>query len=522
MERPNVLGEQACSTVSRPGSAGSALLILALAGCASAPVAPEGDPPAGETIAASSLEPRPVSRTDGPGRQEDAPAPEAPATGEPEPQEGAPPGDAPTAASEESGAAAAAPPEGGEVAVDGFLTTRYRGRWAAGESDQNLISIFDVHVGDPEQDAVSGHVGGRVHWNVNGRRAPDSLFFDIWDTYDGDVEGLIYDAYVDANEVPGLTVARLGRQSTYDTPVYLVFDGVRVESQELAGSGLRLGAYGGVPVHFFESSQEGALYGANLDVRPWKGGRLRLDWMHLDEEAVMVDHDNDLLGIKLWQEVTDRLRLTGEYTMLEEESRDFALRADYVDPEANLTVNASYYQLLEPLRSLALELDPFFDSLLTYFPFARVGLQASKGIGERLVLQGGADFRQVSDEDDTGQFNRDYDRYYLTASVLDAFTEGLTISLTGDLWDSDDREVDALALDATQEFDEKLRASLGTYYSLYKYDAATNSEQDDVRTYYAKVGYRKTKALSFDVGYDYEDNAFADFQIVIVGVTWRF
>ena len=49
----------------------------------------------------------------------------------------------------------------------------------------------------------------------------------------------------------------MGRQSDYETPEFIVYDGVRLESREPGEEDLQLGAYGGRSAHLYESSPDG-------------------------------------------------------------------------------------------------------------------------------------------------------------------------------------------------------------------------------------------------------------------------
>jgi hypothetical protein len=218
------------------------------------------------------------------------------------------------------------------------------------------------------------------------------------------------------------------------------------------------------------------------------------------------------------------MSLFGSYSMLEGESRDYRLRASYADYEHDLTLQAAFYELLQTQSELPLEIDPFYDQLLDYAPFYSMQLLASKGIAEWLSLQGGADLRRVSDSDDVGQFNRDLDRYYATA-VLDGEPweplADFALSLTGESWDSDGEEIRSYGADLACERGRS-ETSLGSYYSLYKFDVVSGEEREDVRTYYLRFARELGAATNADVRYEFEDSEFDDYHTLRLGLTWRF
>ena len=300
-----------------------------------------------------------------------------------------------------------------------------------------------------------------------------------------------------------------------------MFDGVLAEGGKL--DGFNLGAYGGLRTQYYDTSApEDVVAGAFCETRPWEGGRVRLDYMYLEDEARLGSDQNDLVGLGLWHFLGEELTLEGEFTMLEGKSRDLRLRTLYTDLQSNASVQATFYKLFQTQSNEALELNPYFSSLLDYFPFQQIGLVASKGFRDDLTINVGLDHRWLEDSNQVGEFNHEFDRYYVNAMFIDLLTEGLDVTVTSDIWDDDQQDIQTWALDLTQRFEEDLRGSIGSYYSLYKYDLFQNSERDNVRTYYAKLRYEASSTLSFDVIFDYEDQRFGEFQTLTLATTWLF
>jgi len=190
-------------------------------------------------------------------------------------------------------------------------------------------------------------------------------------------------------------------------------------------------------------------------------------------------------------------------------------------PDLDLTFRASYYELLEAQGHLALELDPLFSSLLELFPYSHLSLLASKGVEEWLLVEAGADVRTVSDDDDVGEFNRDFDRYYVSATLFDLGEGDFDLTLTADVYDSERTDAETWGADLSKDLNARTEAAVGSYYSLYKYDLFLDEERDDIRTYYVRLDYEQTRNLSFDVDYEFEDGD-EDYQTLKVGLSWRF
>lgn len=401
----------------------------------------------------------------------------------------------------------------------GQLRSRYYLRWTGQDSDNDLVETLSVDAGHAERDRVTGHLMGRLSWDIDG---VDDTFASINDSYGGRLDGLLYDAWVDINRVDGFSRVRLGRQSVYDTPEFAYFDGVHLTSNEFGALALQVGAYGGSSTHLYESSKAGDLTaGAYVAVRPWTNARLRVDYMHLEDETRLRTRDDDLLGAGFWQSVGRDVHFEAQYSRIADQDRDAQGRARWSASDWGLLLQASYYRLLEPQGDLVLEADPFFNALNELFPFEQWSLLAAKDLGTSLRLQAATDLRRVRDKGDIGFYNRDYDHYYATASLFDFGVDGLRLGGTLDLWDSNAQIVRSWGGDASYDM-SATTASVGTYYSLYKFDLFSNSERDHVRTYYVRLRHKTSASLTLEGDYELENDDFDEYHRFRLGVTWRF
>ncbi len=412
-----------------------------------------------------------------------------------------------------------------EFPIHGSLTSRYRYRTGGGGQDQDLYETLVLDAGDRKRNGFTAHVMATLFADLDGRRDRDDQFVfpSLADTFNEPVQPILYQAFVDIDKPPLVGELRVGRQFDYFTPEFAHFDGVRVATAPAGKSKVVAGAYGGVPVRIYDATSIGdSILGLWGEGQPWGGGRVRLDWMHVDDDDRFGANSNDLLGATVWQRLTDNARMEARYTRLENEDRDVRLRANWDDPEADLRLQASYYQLLETQRNFANEFDPFFSTLQDYFPFGQVRLQGSKGLSRRTRLDAGVDVRRVNDSSDEGAFNRDFDREWLSLVLLDRFAPGLTFTLTADLWNSDQRDIQTWGLDASRDLKTGLRWSLGSNYALYRYDYFSGNERDNVRVWYARLRKDIGRGGSVDLRYDYEEFDGDTFHVVLVGATWRF
>jgi len=418
------------------------------------------------------------------------------------------------------GAAAASPSW-----VHGSLSLRYRGRFSDGDQDHEALSTLALDIANPSATWISGHVLARADADLDGHDEGE-VFEDLSDTYDGSVVAKLYLAFVDValdarpEDSPG--TLRLGRQSDPRLPEVLRLDGLSYLTRPMGKDEIEVGLYGGAAVHLYDDAPEGdPAYGTFVEGLPWHGGRARLDWMHLEDDEVLGEGRDDLLALGLWQEVSERLRLEGEYSNLEGDPRDVRLRALYDDAGSETIVRVGYYELLETQTTRVIELDPFAEELLEYFPFRQTTLNVSRAFGQHTLIDAGFDMRRVSDSEDVGEFNRDWERYYATATLHDLVAEGLALSVTADRWDDDDRDTSSMGADVSYA-EDPWKAAIGSYYSLYKYEFLELDEREDVRTYYLRVDRELSARLDLLLSYEFEDDDLTTYQTLRLGALWRF
>lgn len=436
---------------------------------------------------------------------------------------GGAPGAAPAPAQEGDAAGGSVGEDGEGAAIHGWSSTTLRYRRTNHAEDFDLMETISLDVGD-EEDAISGHLLGYGALDLNGRSAgtgDDAAFTDLDDTYDSDLVGRLYDAYVDLNDV-GLEELRLGRQNLYDTPVFALFDGVWLETEASEKKRASLGLYLGRSIHQFETAfDDDEVAGAYVQATPWRDGRVRLDFMHLVDDTRLTQERDDLYSVRLWQTVGEGLRLSAGHTRLDSEERDFFGRAHWVDAEHDLGVQLEYYELLEPQGQLAFELDPYSSLLFELNPYRQGRLHLSKGFGDHVVVEAGASVRRLVDDDDEGEFNREFDERHLTLNLVELPGE-LELGLTGTVYDDSGAEIETLGADLNRDFGESWNGSLGTYYALYEIDLFLERERDHSRVWYARAKNRAREDLVLDFRLEYEQDDFDDYLVTRVGAKWSF
>jgi len=406
-----------------------------------------------------------------------------------------------------------------KTAVHGFFSTRYRLRATALDSDQDVYQHAALDIGDPRMNKFTGHFFARGTADIDGKHDTDGhyVFDSMADTSESNLDGRVYYAYLDFHRVENMDTIRLGRQLIYESPEALYFDGARLETaEEDSPLRLKVGAYGGVPVYYLYDSgpRENYLVGAFLQSRPWPGGRIRLHYNHTDEDNDYVEETDNLYSLELWQVLEHGFQINAAYTRIDEKDRDAMLRVYYYNVEKDLILQGSYFELLSTQEIRTVYHDPFFSSTKKYYPYRQANLTFSKGAGEHLLVDGGISGRMLKDDDREGQYNHEFLRYYLGLYLSDYPSRGMEAGVTGEVWESYTLENRISSVDAELGYrlNDKFEFSVGTDYSLYKYDYYLDSERDQVRTYYAGLKYKPLENLVFDLDYQYENDDYDDYK----------
>jgi hypothetical protein len=409
--------------------------------------------------------------------------------------------------------------------LSGSFSLDYRLRTTSGATDQDLYGILAADMGDAATQPVTAHVLARASLDLDGNTDHNGAYaFDsLEDTYSKRTTEQLYEAWLGGALNGPVANWKVGRFFVDDTPVATYVDGARVESAEATSLKVKVGAYGGIPTHLWESSASGdAIYGAFGEARPWKSGRTRFDYMHVTDQQFSDDHHDDLFALSHWQQVGERVDLYGRFTWLEGESRDWSVRGNYSDPSSRLHGQLSYFELLHTQKSFSYEFDPFTQAAFDYEPYRQITLNAGQGFGNHLDVSGGVDVRRLSHSSDEGTFNHDFERFYLVPMVIGLPDEGTNLSLTGELWIATPERWSTVGGEIDHSFSKQVRVSAGTNYALYKYDIYQAQELDRVRTYYAGFDWKAAVRLRLRADYTYESSEFGHFQTVRMRASWTF
>ncbi|MBF0286990.1 MAG: hypothetical protein HQM14_04160 [SAR324 cluster bacterium] len=417
-----------------------------------------------------------------------------------------------------------------QTITTGFISGKYVIRATEFEdekfSDQDIFGQFKVDLTAPKHNLYEAHVFGSLRSDQDGDQNHRGFFpfEDAGDISDQGSKGYLYEAHLDFNYIlPGVKQLRLGRQSGQRGEV-VFYDGVAADFR--FGRKFQATAYGGRTVHFHEVDPgDDQVLGAGVDFSPARQTRFSLDYLGIkDERDFLEDEQKDrLVAFKIAQRLSETAKATLRYRWINGEARDFRLNSTgFLPHEFQLSI--SYFQQFRAQRELTDELSEYAYLLGTTHPYQTLNLNLRKQFSNRYSLDLSYFRRGLVDDQNEGEFNRDYWRTLLSLHVDNFIKDNLSLSLTGEHWESE-QSVNAAGADLMYRFkwgSDKAKVHAGTYYSLYKYDYySKHDETEDVRTYYVKGQVPLFHDFSFKGSYEWEDG-FDKYYTLSMGVRYDF
>lgn len=385
--------------------------------------------------------------------------------------------------------------------ISGSFKTQYEGRWAEGQDDHDMYEYLRFKTKDFLNNKVTISGSGRVSEDIDGHEPQTGAFRDILDTNDSSVNERLYYLYADIkNPVVNQSSLRIGRQYQYSLETILL-DGAKYEQ--------RVGVidtyvFGGLRTSQYSSTYFDTVVGSGVAVQPFMTTRTNLDYVRIIDDNFIDDE----VGVNLWQRMYEDVNFYGRYTLLNTLPKDFLVRLSWDKIDWDASVQVSYFRFLRSIADQSNNVSPYYQVLGTFEPFDIISLTGYKGLGEKFGISSGVDHRSVISQSDENNFNRNYNRTFLSFSARNVLLQESKAALMVEYWNTDG--VDH-STDIGVDFDKKINkfdVGAGTGYSLYKYhfdgttdmSAVLNNEftkdieqRVNVRTYYLKVKYLLTK-----------------------------
>lgn len=414
--------------------------------------------------------------------------------------------------------------------VNGSFANRYRLRTTGGVTDQDAESLLTVDVGDPSYQKVTAALQAGGIFDLNGKQAGG--LNSIYDTFNTQAVGRLYYGHVSVQKISPLELVRVGRQHNLDFESFY-FDGVTVDSRPVYG--VRVSAYGGVPVHLFENQfgfdSGDYLAGTALSWTPVQRLRIRFDFAHLRDSVAgfrttQANLSDNLLGMTVWMDILKNWDTYARFTTFSDQLRDVTFASTLDLSKYALQISLRAYRLLEGYDVRVPDFD-IYGIAGTYQPYTEVGLTLTKGLGRKLMLDTGFNWRKLDTTQTTSAFNHGYEHAFAALSTVDLFAKGLKLSGSLDYYHGNDTNFRnnyfGGSFSASREFFKKrLNLGAGTAYYLYHFNFATGNESDNVQIYYASAEAKLTKVLRSKLGYEFENSEFDKYHNLNLSLIWDF
>jgi len=492
-----------------------------------------------------------------PEEAETAPQPTAEATESPTPEEAAEvPPPAESATPESNSGMADRLPRPGDVDsgssasdadqrgwdIDGYLTSRLIYENAADENVWRFFLDLNTDIHSRGKVPFTVRVNGRMAWTISDQPQPQDLLYGVWDTFDGRLEGVLYELFIAFPEIINKeSRAVVGRQFI-EEGVYLQFDGGRLDlGLNNVSPGLVVSVYGGAGVEWGESGGDshwlvGAL--AKGSIPKWKT-RWRLQYLHVNQYFAGINDpsvgpgvdpvvypeetlEDDLFGVTIWQPFGKRTRFFGRFTVLNGYANELNLRLRWQNKNGTWTVLGEWYQLFQRLFNVTNDLTPYVPMLGSFEPFFRATARATWRPRPDIVVELGAAWRVLENSEDEGVFNHEWFNYYVTFTWIELVKEKLDLTLSASGYETDGNSQTVVTSNIDIRLKEKWLLSLGLDYALYKYIWFSNSERENVWTYRGELRWDPKPSLRGVLGLYVDDDRVTTWTYVVAKLTWRF
>ncbi len=370
--------------------------------------------------------------------------------------------------------------------LHGRFAARYLHREGRGrEQDRDLYGHLRLRGGSASRDDLSMGLSMRGAWDADGPPAggPGGSFGSLQDGRSSRFAPRLDEAWLGFHRLLGEGELKLGRQSRWDTPVLLHFDGGAASAPFSAGEAPgRLEVYGGVPEHRWEGARRGdSVVGAAASVAAWRGGSLRLDALHLRDRNHFGDRRNTLYAARAAHAAADgRIGGALSASLLDGDADLASVDAWWASEDDSLRLNLMAEAQLGRRADETLELASYATLLRQIQPYQEATLMASWTPAPALRLDLGASGRGLRGGAAASEFNREYERYWTAVEFPELLGSQTSLSLGADLWDSGrDRVVAGNAELAAVA--SGWEAALASGFSLYRFDFYSARERTRVR-----------------------------------------
>ncbi len=318
------------------------------------------------------------------------------------------------------------------------------------DSDMNLDQTLRLRFAPPGHPAWSATGAFWFSEDVDGHEAPTSALRDIDDAFDSDFRARVLYLHVDAEDLWGDSVLRVGRQRILEGLAYNRIDGVYFRKQLAAWDWY---AFGGWRASLYENAHDDIALGAGVGYRPGARIRIAVDGFHGKDKREIAevvfwktlfnpistrlnrqaDELNDTaIAFSVWRDLATNHRLHARYLWKDgggDETR-LSLSGDFENWQLGYELNVRAQ--LNRAGDQVADLSGFYRVLGVFEPYYNVFAAVHRPLSERVHLSFEAELNDA-ESDDPLTPNRDYQRYALILS-FDEITPGTEASLALEDW----------------------------------------------------------------------------------------
>src|SRR5690606_34125090 len=304
----------------------------------------------------------------------------------------------------------------GPFRLSGELRERYRFRTTSDESDQDLLGLLSLRLEEDRGRSLERRPWGRLEAelllshqiDLDSFAAPPpeaafNPFFDIGNALDDRAHVLLHSLHLSLVDGTILERLRAGRQEIF-REVAFIFDGAHLRTQEWKGFSLE--AFGGLPVHQYESSASGdGLAGGSIDWRPNRSLVIGVDSLWVRDERDSGPDTEDVLTILrgAWRIGREwRVRASGSWTGDRERRQMLALA--WLSEAWGTSASLRFLRQSGFVSFQSSELSPYLLVEGFYAPYEQLALDLRQPIGDRFSIGGGGEIRLLEDDDDARIF----------------------------------------------------------------------------------------------------------------------
>ena len=389
------------------------------------------------------------------------------------------------------------------VETDLHFRLTYKGAFLSDDAgqDHKLMQQLDWTLREKAWGHFKFSLSGDVREDLDGlSNDPKDRTAGILDAYNERMYGFLYRATAEIYKLGPLEYLRLGRQFVrYELLAHM--DGINVDFSML-NRRLHLFAYGGIPVRYLDDSDyiDAQTAGAGASMVFSSQTKITLEYQFVNEDGSTGINGTPTEDAQHQAALALRQGFFGygygyvAFAMLNEDPRYVKAKFALDFESIGMNLHLSYFGQFIELENMPVSISPFSNLLGPIHPYHHGKLMLSQMLyKEYLSMAIGGEVRMLADSDDEGPFNHSFHHEYLSLTLEDLPVKHLEYTIHADLWQvigDDEKMIFTGGGEIAYNKRKFLKASVGAYYSMYKYDYYLNlDEQTDVYTLYADGKY---------------------------------